>query len=113
MKRAIAGICLLVLLSAPSGFSENIDSLLQASLDALYGKQNAQPLVVCFNTFTYADRGVASAFSRYLESNLELALQRCPQFELFARDKLEKILETQELALSDLVGAKTRCASAI
>ena len=59
-----------------------------------------------FNTFTYTDQGLASAFSRYLESSLSLALQQCPQYELFARDKVEQILETQQLALSDLVSQK-------
>jgi hypothetical protein len=106
MKRALFGFGLLILLSAGSIFAEGMESLLQAPLDALYGKQNAKPLVVCFNAFTCADQGLASAFSRYLESNLTLALKQCPQFELFARDKLEKILETQQLALSDLVSEK-------
>jgi hypothetical protein len=82
-------------------FAADLEALLKASLNTLYADK-AKPMVICFGNFTYSDKNLGSEFSRYLENHLLLALKMCPQFELFAKDKLEEIMETQELALSDL-----------
>jgi len=59
-------------------------------------------MVVSVGNFTYAHKEIGSSFSRYLEESLSAVLSRSPGFELFARDRLEEILETLELSLSDL-----------
>lgn len=106
MKRIWTAIGLFFLTGTAYLCAETVESLLGKSLDTLHGKENVRPLVVCFNTFTYADHGLASAFSRYLEGSLTLALRQCPQYELFARDQVERILEAQQLSLSDLSSQK-------
>jgi hypothetical protein len=88
-----------------SAFGQDMDSLLKPPLDTLY-KADAPALVVSFGAFTYSDQRLASPFSQYLADNLALAMKNCPQFELFAREKLEEILEAQELSLQDLFSQK-------
>jgi hypothetical protein len=105
MRKAVSILLAFVLFCSLPAFSEDIDSLLSPSLSKLYADKT-KPLVVCFGSFTYADKGLSSEFSRYLESAVALALQKNRQFELFARDKLEGILETQQLNLSDIFSEK-------
>jgi len=63
--------------------------------------------VVAFGPFTYADKKVGSAFSRYLEEGLAAGIARQGRMEVFARGKLEQILSAQEINLSDLVDQTT------
>ena len=58
-------------------------------------------MVVSVGNFTYADKNVGSSFSIYLQQKLSVVVSRHSGFELFARDRLEEILETLELSLSD------------
>ncbi|HDZ62252.1 MAG TPA: hypothetical protein ENH40_03805 [Nitrospirae bacterium] len=60
-------------------------------------------MVVSFGNFTYADKKIGSSFSKYLETQLCLALGKSDRFKLFAKDQLEDILEAIELSLSDLI----------
>jgi hypothetical protein len=62
-----------------------------------------EKIVVSFGNFTYADKGIGSRFSMYLEEQLALVLAEEDNFEVFEREKLEEILEAMELSLSDLV----------
>jgi hypothetical protein len=101
MRKKSLILFFLILTAAVGAFGADLDSLLGKSLNTLY-QDTAKPLVICFGNLTYADKGLGSAFSRYLEDHLALAIKKCPQFELFAKDKLESILETQQLCLSDL-----------
>ena len=101
MKKASAFVIFFIIIGISAAFGTDIETLLKSSLTALYTDQS-RPMVICFGNFTYADKGMGSEFSRYLENHISLALKKCPQFELFAKDKLEDILETQELTLSDL-----------
>jgi hypothetical protein len=104
-NKCAAGVFFFLLLGVAAARADDLDSLLKPALDALY-RGPGKPLVVSFGNFTYGDQNLASEFSRYLESSLALALRRCPQYELFARDKLDEILAAQELALSDLASGK-------
>ncbi len=81
---------------------DRIDGLLDDALKTL-SSENPSLTVVTLGNFTYADKEVGSSFSRYLQELLSSALTRSANFELFARDRLEQILETVELNLSDLV----------
>jgi hypothetical protein len=101
MKKAFLCIFIIATSGLTGVSADDVAALLKPALNALY-KQDAEPLVFSFGSFTYADRQLASEFSRYLENNLALAVKECPQFELFARDKLEEILEAQEMGLQDL-----------
>lgn len=101
MRKASTAALFFVFFCAALIFADDMETLLSSALSKLYADK-ARPMVVCFGTFTYADKDLSSEFSRYLESALALGLKNCPQFELFARDKLEKILETQQLNLSDV-----------
>jgi hypothetical protein len=105
MSKKFVIVLFLMMLYTAVSCGADMKSLLKASLDSLYGEKN-RPMVVCYGNFTYADKGMGSEFSFYLEKNLTMVLKNCPQFELFARDKLEQILEMQELALSDLFSEK-------
>ncbi len=74
--------------------SEGINSIVQSV---------PEKIVVSFGNFTYADKGIGSRFSKYLEEQLALVLAEEDNFEVFEREKLEEILEAMELSLSDLV----------
>ena len=101
MKRRILCISILtvgVLLSAESGFYV----YLQPGID-IFEKSISEPMVVSFSNFTYGDKKIGSGFSKYLETQLCLALGKSDRFQLFAKDRLEEILESIELSLSDLI----------
>ena len=100
MKRRILCISLLtvgVLLSAESGFYV----YLQPGIE-IFEQCISEPMVVSFGNFTYGDKNIGSSFSKYLETQLCLALGKSDRFKLFAKDQLEDILEAIELSLSDL-----------
>jgi len=71
------------------------------SLNELYSA-GSEPIVVAFGNFTYSNKDFGSEFSVFLEEQLGMAMASCAQYELFAQDKLEEILEAQEMSLSDL-----------
>ncbi len=100
MKRRFLCISILavgVFLSAESGFY----AYLQPGID-IFELSISEPMVVSFGNFTYADKKIGSSFSKYLETQLCLALGKSDRFKLFAKDQLEDILEALELSLSDL-----------
>ncbi|MBN1797724.1 MAG: DUF4384 domain-containing protein [Spirochaetales bacterium] len=74
---------------------------IRQSLDNIYAP-GSQRLVVSLGNFTYADDQMGSEFSKYLEDCISEIVTQCPQYQLFAKHKLEEILETQALNLSDL-----------
>jgi hypothetical protein len=95
-------LSLLLFLCSLAGFpQEAIQGILADTLRD-FATDRASPMVVSVGNFTYADKEIGSSFSYYLEENLSVVLSRSPRFELFARDRLEEILETLELSLSDL-----------
>ena len=65
------------------------------------------PMVVSIGNFTYADKKVGSSFSKYLQEELSTAISVNPGFELFARDRLDEMLQALELSLSDLFDQST------
>jgi hypothetical protein len=95
----MTGLCIV------SVYGLSIEASLVSALNELR-PPGQKPLVISFDTFTYADKMIGSDFSRYLESQLAAAFQKTPQFKLFARHELEKILEAQELNISDLTSDK-------
>jgi hypothetical protein len=104
MKQIIV-LIIIFMIGIASGYGLSIEDTLINALNELR-LPGQDPLIISFDTFTYADKKISSDFSRYLESQLAAAFQKTPQFELFARNELEKILEAQELNLSDLTGDK-------
>jgi hypothetical protein len=105
MNRKSVFVIFLIIMCAATLCGADLESLLKVSLNTLYVNATS-PIVICYGNFTYSDKGMGSEFSFYLENNLTLILKECPQYELFARDKLEDILEAQELTLSDLFSEK-------
>lgn len=72
MKRRFLCISILavgVFLSAESGFY----AYLQPGID-IFELSISEPMVVSFGNFTYADKKIGSSFSKYLETQLCLAL---------------------------------------
>jgi hypothetical protein len=67
-----------------------------------FASASVAPKVVSVGNFTYADKGIGSAFSVWIQERLGSAVSATPGFELFARDKLNQILKTFELNVSDL-----------
>jgi hypothetical protein len=92
----------LVLASGWARGDDRIDRRMDEAVARL-STAGSSPTIVSLGNLTYADKQVGSSFSRYLQERLGSALTRNPNFELFARDRLEQILEAMELNLSDLV----------
>ncbi|MBW8003316.1 MAG: DUF4384 domain-containing protein [Planctomycetes bacterium] len=98
---------LLIFFCSLAGYAQNpIQGILADTLHS-FASDRPSPVVVSVGNFTYADKEIGSRFSRYLEENLSAVLSRSPGFELFARDRLEEILETLELSLSNLFDQST------
>ncbi len=68
---------------------------------------DGKTIVVSIGNFTYSDKNIGSSFSRYIEDELSASINRNPKFTLFARDKLDEILKTVELSLSDMFDQDT------
>jgi hypothetical protein len=94
-------IFLLLLLSLCILTADVKNQNIKQSLDKLYTTES-EKLVVSFGNFTYSDNKLGSEFSSYLEDCISEIITECPQYELFAKNKLEEILEAQALNLSDL-----------
>ncbi|MBN2440104.1 MAG: DUF4384 domain-containing protein, partial [Spirochaetales bacterium] len=74
--------------------------------ESLVKKPVEKPIVVTIGNFVYADKGIGSELSGYIESQLSIAITESDYFELFAKNQLEEILEIQELSISDLCAGK-------
>ena len=69
-------------------------SIIRKVLDSLANKKNLRPekaLVVVLGNFTYAQSGLGSPFSRFLEDQFSAALVKCKYFSLFPRDVLSNL----------------------
>ena len=105
-KKACVALLLGLLSILIAGAQDAIDRMLEQALDGL-APPSSEALVVSVGNFTFADKNVGSSFSRYLEDKLSGSIVEHLRFELFARDKLDEILEAQEMSLSDLVDQST------
>ncbi|MBN1413250.1 MAG: DUF4384 domain-containing protein [Spirochaetales bacterium] len=94
-------LALAVFLTGNLLYADDFESVLTSALKKI-DTGTKKTIVISFGNFTYGDKEMGSDFSRYLESNLETAAKKSGKFELFAKNKLEEILETQEMNVSDL-----------
>lgn len=104
MKRKIICIFLILLTFLLYG-EEDIEEILRRGIRDIE-KNIRERIVVSFGNFTYSDKEIGSSFSKYIENQLNLVLTDNEKFEVFAREKLEEILEAIELSLSDLSDPK-------
>ncbi len=95
-------------------FSCSFSSYAESSVKEIFIKavnsiavDRSAPLVVSIGNFTYADKKVGSSFSKYLQEELSTAISIDPGFELFARERLDEILQALELSLNDLFDQST------
>jgi hypothetical protein len=99
-------LLLFFIAAVPAATQDSIDTLLGNTLRG-FSPGGAAGMVVAIGNFTYADKGMGSAFSGFLQEKLGMAIGRTAGLELFAREKLDEILKVQELNLSDLVDQRT------
>ena len=97
MRRGVLGAFLLLFTALCAGSVDRLDLILAQAAEAL--SIDGKRLVVSLGNITYADKGIGSSFSRYLEERLVRVLQRSDQFEVFSKGSLEEILEAIELSL--------------
>jgi hypothetical protein len=103
--QAIAAFSLLLLFHGTAWAADRIDAALQSAVDG-FGASGGTP-VVSLGNFTYADKKIGSAFSRYLSEKLGTILTRSLRFRYFNREKLDEILKAAELSMGDLFDAST------
>ena len=106
MRKSLCFLFLIFFCSLTGFAQDTIQGILADTLHS-FTSDRPSPMVVSVGNFTYADKELGSGFSRYLEESLSAVLSRSPGFELFARDRLEEILETLELSLSNLFDQST------
>jgi hypothetical protein len=75
---------LLLALAAAAG-AQSLDARAVAGLDAMSANAWQPTLLTAFGTFTYAETGLPSPFSRYLEDGLKAAIPRTSRIRLFNR----------------------------
>ena len=91
-KRALAALAALALSAllcagaAAQSMDPGIAAGLPASLDAVSANAWQPSLLTAFGTFTYADSGLPSPFSRWLEDGLMSAIPKTSRLKLFNRD---------------------------
>ncbi|HUV07864.1 MAG TPA: hypothetical protein VMX75_09060, partial [Spirochaetia bacterium] len=105
MKRFLL-IFLLFLNSIPIFCTDQLDLILSEEIKHLEDR-GGKPLVVSLTGFYFEDKQLGSSFSRYLEEKLSKTLANSAEFELFAKEKLEEILATIEISLTDLFESET------
>jgi hypothetical protein len=104
--RLVVSSAFLILGLALAPAQASLGDALGPALSQLAAGVSGRP-VVAFGTFTYADKNVGSAFSRYLEEALSVGIASQGRMEVFARDRLDEVLAAQELSLSDLADRTT------
>jgi hypothetical protein len=97
-------VFILSLVSAGMFADDAIGALLSTAIKPLEPSEGQ--LVISIGNFTYADKGLASSFSGYLQEKLSSVVAHGLKFELFAREKLDEIMETHKLHLSGLFEEK-------
>lgn len=97
-------IIILLLVSAGLFADDAIGALLSTAIKSLEPSEGQ--MVISIGNFTYADKGLASTFSGYLQEKLSSVIARNVKFELFAREQLDEIMETHKLHLSGLFDEK-------
>ena len=65
------------------------------------------PNVVALGTITYADKGIGSEFSAFIEEKLRFSLRVSPRFQVSDSDNLDKVMEQLKIALSGLADETT------
>jgi TolB-like protein len=106
MKKVSIVLTLSLLLPALFLFAEDpIDSSLR-HLVAGFAPPSGR-LVVSVGNFTYGDKDLASPFSRFFAEKLSTALAAHQSFEVFAREKLDELLKTAELSMSEVFDQDT------
>jgi hypothetical protein len=105
-NKALALAASILFLAPFARAQERIDGILMKAVEGLCPSSGAK-LVVSLGNFTYADKRIGSAFSRYLSEKLGVALTRSGRFEYFSRERLEELLGAAELSASDLFDPKT------
>ena len=72
--------------------------LLHKMLGDLRSKIPGKSLRISIGNFTYQDSSVPSSFARYLSQEISSALHRTGTFEEFPRDRLDALLDEQNLS---------------
>ena len=110
MKKHIIKIFLLLFISTNLLISmyskENIQDILKNKLKSIEQKINNN-LVVSFGNITFENKNIGTSFTRYLENQIQISLDNSKKIEIFSKDKLDEILETARLNLSDLFDEDT------
>lgn len=83
------------------GQSRGLPSYLETIIAELESRTEGNKTISIGN-FYYGDSKTGSALSFYIRENLTRVLVTSSSFSVFAKDKLEEILDAQELSLSDL-----------
>ena len=84
-------------------------SVIRKALDALAHKKNLKPettLVVALGNFTYAQSGLGSPFSRFLEDQFSAALVKSKYFTLFPREILSNLSSGLEDSYRTQIGGE-------
>lgn len=99
----------LALAFAPAHAEDRIDAALRGAIESFAASAQGK-LVVSTGNFTYADKRIGSAFSRYLAEKAGGVLAGSARFEYFNRDRLDELLQAAELSMSDLFDQGTAAA---
>jgi hypothetical protein len=81
---ALALAALMLALAGAAG-AQATDSSVVAGLDSISANAWQPTLLTAFGTFTYAESGLPSPFSRYLEDGLKSAIPKTSRLKLFNR----------------------------
>lgn len=95
----------LAALGALTTSAQTIDATLSKALDSLAPKTGT--MTVSVGNFTYADKGLGSSFSLYLQEKLSVLASANPKWSVFARDKLAQIQDALSLSLTGMFDEAT------
>jgi hypothetical protein len=82
---SVAVFLLLLLAPATLAGAQSLDSTAVGGLDAMSANAWQPTLLTAFGTFTYAETGLPSPFSRYVEDGLKAAIPKSSRLRLFNR----------------------------
>ncbi len=106
MKKTILLLACFFFCAMFASAADRIDRALKDAVES-FAPASGEKLVVGIGSLTYADKKIGSGFSRYLQEKLGLALTGSARLEYLDRDKLDDILKTAELCVSDVFDPKT------
>ena len=101
LRRIAALILIMVSASFPVFSSDELENVIRRAVDEIIPVSD-EPIVISVETITYADSGIGSGFSLYLQEMISFVCSESESLEVFSSDRLGDVIAAQKQGLIGL-----------